>query len=124
MILVDTSIWVGHLNRGNAQLAALLDPGEVICHPHVIGELACGRIGNRREILGLLRALPQTPVAEHGELLHLIDTYRLWGQGLGWIDLHMLGAALLSASALWTADRALAGAAHSLGIAAVAHRPR
>jgi len=95
----------------------MLDAGEVLCHPFVIGELACGRLGNRREILGLLAALPQGRVADHAELLHLIDEHRLFGRGLGWIDIHLLGSGLLSACNLWTADRALQDASRRLGIA-------
>ncbi len=42
MILVDTSVWVSHFREGNAGLATLLTNGEVVCHPFIIGELACG----------------------------------------------------------------------------------
>ena len=90
MILVDTSIWVQHLSRGNARLAGMLNDGEVLCHPFVIGELACGGLRHRREILGLLEALPQAGVADHAELLHLMEHHRLYGRGLGWVDIHLL----------------------------------
>jgi len=115
---VDTSIWVHHLSRGEPRLIALLESGDVLCHPFVIGELACGRLGNRREILALLSALPQARVADHAELLHLIDEHRLYGRGLGWIDIHLLGSGLLSSCDLWTSDKALQEASRRLGIAA------
>ena len=124
MVLVDTSIWVDHLNRGNERLTRLLEDGLVVCHPYVIGELACGRLKNRREVLGLLQALPQAPVAEQEELLRLVDTHRLYGRGLGWIDIHLLGGALLSSCAIWTGDKGLIAAARALGIAAGNDRSR
>ncbi len=117
MVLVDTSVWVNHLRQGSPRLIALLQKGLVVCHPFVIGELACGHLRNRREILGLLSALPLARVAEHEEVLRLVDQHRLDGHGLGWIDKHLLGAALLSACTLWTSDRALDRAAGRLGIA-------
>jgi predicted nucleic acid-binding protein len=116
MVLVDTSIWVDHLSRGNDSLVDLLQEGLVACHPFVVGELACGRIRNRAEILGLLSALPQVRLAEHDELLSLVDRHRLFGRGLGWVDVHLLGSAHLSACTLWTLDKALADAAKMLGV--------
>lgn len=118
MVLVDTSIWVHHLRRGNARLTELLNGGAVLCHPFVIGELACGRMRDRRQILSLLAALPQARVAEHEELLHLVERHHLYGRGLGWIDIHLLGSGLLSSCDLWTSDRALRDAARALDIAA------
>jgi predicted nucleic acid-binding protein len=123
-VLVDTSVWVHHLNRGERQLAALLEAGEVLCHPFIIGELACGRLNNRLEILNLLAALPQSRIADHDELLHLIDERRLFGRGLGWIDIHLLGSGILSSCELWTSDKALDEASRRLGIAANIGRAR
>ena len=96
MILVDTSVWIDHLRRGNERLKSLLHDDQVLCHPFVIGELACGNLHNRNEVLYLLEALPGVPVADHTEVLHLIDAHRLYGQGLGWIDAHLLASALLT----------------------------
>ena len=50
----------------------------------------------------------------------LVDRYRLNGRGLGWIDVHLIASAMLAAQPLWTIDRALSKAAHSLGIASAA----
>ena len=124
MVLVDTSVWVDHLSRGNAPLVDLLNEGLVACHPFVIGELACGRLRNRVEILGLLTALPQARLAEQDELLGLIDRHRLFGRGLGWVDIHLLGSAYLSGCTLWSSDKALAEAARRLGVATEADGTR
>jgi predicted nucleic acid-binding protein len=117
-VLADTSIWVRHLSRGDSGLGKLLEAGEVLCHPFVVGELACGRIHNRVQVLGLLAALPQASVAGHDELMRFVERHRLYGHGLGWIDIHLLGSGLLSSCKLWTADKALREAASRLGIAA------
>ena len=117
MTLVDTSVWVDHLRRRNAALATLLDGGEAMCHPFVVGELACGTLRNRGEILRLLRHLPQAPIVEHDEVLAFVETHRLAGAGVGWVDVHLLAAAVLARAALWTLDRALGRAATRLGIA-------
>ena len=111
MTLVDTSIWVDHLRRGNDELRVLLNSGEALCHPFIIGELACGSIGSRSEVLDLLKALPQSAIAEHDEVLHFLHEKRLYGRGLGWIDLHLLASASLSKAKLWTTDRELKRAA-------------
>ena len=117
MILVDTSVWVDHLRQGIPLLGDLLATGQVATHPFVIGELACGNLANRREILTLLASLPSVKVASHAEALHLIETHRLQGSGLGWIDVHLLSAALLSQVGLWTRDRRLQAARKALAIA-------
>lgn len=116
MTLVDTSVWVDHLRRGVPRLAALLEEGSVLCHPFVAGELACGHLGQRDRVLGLLATLPQAPTASHDETLRLLRAHSLHGQGLGWIDVHLLASALLGHSALWTRDRRLAAAALRLGV--------
>lgn len=114
-MLVDTSVWVDHFRRGDAALAALLVRDEVECHPFIIGELACGRLRNRAEILALLAELPQTPLVEHDEALTFLHRHGLMGLGLGWIDIHLLSSALLGGISLWTRDRRLAAAARALG---------
>lgn len=119
MILVDTSVWVDHLRHGNARLAALLDEVQVTTHPFVVGELACGNLGNRAEILFLLQNLPRAPAAADDEVLHFIDQRRLMGRGIGYIDAHLLAAtALAGLDRLWTLDRRLATLADELGLKA------
>jgi hypothetical protein len=118
MILVDTSVWVDHLRSGNPHLETLLDEEQALCHPFVIGELACGNLRNRDEILSLLSALPDARMAEHEEVLRLLSEKHLHGQGLGWIDLHLLASARITACSIWTLDLPLRRAATSLKISA------
>ncbi len=115
-MLVDTSVWIDHLRRGNAALAGQLNEGEVWCHPFVLGELACGQLEDRSEVLSLLSALPQAPVAGHEEVLAFVNTNRLAGIGIGWVDVHLLAAARLAGIGLWTLDRPLKAAARQLGL--------
>ncbi|RKX30288.1 MAG: VapC toxin family PIN domain ribonuclease [Verrucomicrobia bacterium] len=118
MILADTSVWIDHLRKGDKELSALLNEGVVQCHPFVIGELACGNLTNRAEILSLLAALPSSSVASQDEALQLVEDRGLAGKGLGWVDVNLLASALLSKCTLWTRDKALAAAAGKLKITA------
>ena len=115
-MLVDTSVWVHHLRQGNAQLAARLEAEEVEIHPYVIGELACGNLSKRTEVLNLLAALPVVPIAGHDEVLAFIERRHLMGRGLGWIDVHLLASATLGSTTFWTADKRLATVARELGL--------
>jgi predicted nucleic acid-binding protein len=117
MVLVDTSVWVEHFRRGRPELAGLLDAGSVVCHPFVIGELACGNLKNRQEILELLQTLCTCSVATHEEVLHFIESHKLMGLGLGYIDVHLLASAKLSGVPLWTLHRSLKTAASRLDVA-------
>lgn len=117
MILVDTSVWVDHFRSGVALLGDLLEAGEIMTHPFVVGELACGKLANRSEIQRLLESLPTAAVASHTEALNALEQNALHGSGIGWIDVHLLCSALLSQVPLWTRDRKLHGAAKVLGIA-------
>jgi hypothetical protein len=116
MVLVDTSIWVAHLRRGDRHLERLLMDTEVICHPFIIGELACGNIVNRNEILSLLKSLPSAPVLEFDEFLFFIDENQLMRIGIGFVDVHILASAKLSGTPLWTADKKLNSAASNLSL--------
>ncbi len=117
MVLVDTSIWVAHLRRGDIGLEALLNEGEVVCHSFIIGELACGNLKNRSAILSLLQALPMAIPAEHEEVMQFIEKNSLMGKGLGYIDMHLLASAILSRVPLWTLDKKLKQVSLKLGIA-------
>lgn len=114
MTLVDTSVWIDHFRRRNAALAELLESGDVLGHPWIVGELACGRLRRRRDILALLAVLPQARSVEDEELLHFIETRRLFGKGIGWVDAQILASATLTGATLWTLDRALGGVAAAL----------
>ena len=115
-VLVDTSVWVDHLRRGNQTFSAMLEEGGVLCHPLVVGELACGNLRNRNEILELLLALPRAYSVTFEEALVFLGTENLHGRGLGWIDVQLLASAKLSACPLWTLDRRLAKAALESGV--------
>jgi len=117
MVIVDTSVWVGHLRSGNPRLASLLDQGEVVCHPAVIGELACGNLPRREETLRLFNDLPQAVVAGHDETMRFIESESLMGKGLGYVDVHLLASALLTGASLWTLDQPLRKAARKLAVA-------
>jgi len=116
MILPDTSIWIDHFRCENATLAALLVNGDVICHPFVIGEVACGALKERRRTLDWLAALESAPLADHDEVLALIDGHHLMATGLGWLDAHLLASTLLAGGRLWTLDAPLARAATQLSV--------
>ena len=116
MVLVDTSVWVVHLRDGNKRLEALLHEGHVLCHPLIIGELACGNLKNRGQILHFLQQLPMAAVAVHEEVLIFIERHALMGKGLGWIDTHLLASAFLSNVPLWTLDKPLDRILSSLGL--------
>ncbi len=114
MMIVDTSVWVNHLRAGNPRLASFLQKGLVLTHSHIIGELACGMLKNRSEILALLQTLPQAQIAEDHEVLHFLESQRLYGLGLGWVDSHLLASSQLTGCGLWTMDTALQTAAIKL----------
>jgi predicted nucleic acid-binding protein len=116
VVLVDTSVWVEHFRSGEPRLACLLDRGEVVCHPFVIGELACGNLPNRLKTLGLLMDMPQAAAAGHDEVIAFIETEGLIGAGLGYVDIHLLASARLSEVSLWTLDGPLRKAAGKLGL--------
>lgn len=116
MLLADTSVWVQHFRRGEPTLADRLAEGLVLMHPFVSGELACGNLKTRAAVLSSLSALPAATLASNIEVLQLIEQRRLWGRGLGWIDMHLLASALLSHCGLWTLDKKLAEAAADLGL--------
>jgi len=114
MVLVDTPIWVTHLRQGSRQLEKLLMGAEVMCHPFIIGELACGNLKNRNEIISLLQSLPMAPTIEFDEFLFFIDRNHLMGKGIGFVDVHLLASAQLTGVPLWTADKRLKSAADQL----------
>ncbi|MEW6169656.1 MAG: type II toxin-antitoxin system VapC family toxin [Pseudomonadota bacterium] len=117
MVLVDTSVWIDHLRKGDAALVAALEGGRVLMHPFVRGELACGKLSNRAGLLALLHDLPSAPVATDDEALGFIDRHALMGRGIGYIDVHLLASAALAApTRLWTRDRRLANVAVDLNL--------
>ena len=117
MILVDTSVWIDHLRRGEPQLVILLNQSQVLMDPLVIGELACGQLKARSQILELLHGLPPATQATHADVLHFIERHALHGRGIGYVDVHLCASAKLSGAQLWTRDKRLMEVAEVLGLA-------
>lgn len=117
MILVDSSVWVDHFRAVDPVLVELLSQGRVVTHPFVLGELACGNLRRRARTLADLRKLPSITVASDKDTYHLLESQRLWGTGLAWVDMHLLTSAIISEHQLWTHDQALRSAAERLKVA-------
>jgi len=110
-------VWVDHLRRGSDRLVELLEAGSVLAHPFVTGELACGNLSNRKQVLKHLKRLPHAAIASDAEVLAFIEAHRLMGRGVGYVDMHLLAAVSLSPGVrLWTRDRKLATLAGELAI--------
>jgi predicted nucleic acid-binding protein len=116
VILVDTSVWIRHLRSTDDRLVVLLEQDLVSCHPFVIGELAMGFLKQRATFLGLLDRLPASPLVSQQDVRTLVERRALHGTGLGWLDAHLLAAAVINHMQLWTLDRRLADAANDLGV--------
>jgi predicted nucleic acid-binding protein len=116
MVLVDTSVWVTHLRRGSRQLEELLMNGEVMCHTFIVGELACGNLQNRKEIITLLQSLPMAPTIDSDEFLFFVEENCLAGRGIGFVDIHLLASTQLADVPLWTTDKKLRSAAEDLKV--------
>ncbi len=114
MVPVDISVWINHLNKKDTKLIKLLEKGKVTTHSFIIGELSCGNIKNRTEILALLQNLPRISLLTLEEYLVFVEKNNLMGKGLGFVDIHLLGSSMLTGSKLFTYDKKLAEAADSL----------
>jgi len=117
VILVDSSLWIEHLRAGSPALVVALQSDQVCTHTYVIGELACGNIGNRQEVLELLQALPRLTAATDDELLFFIERHQLMGRGIGYIDVHLLAAAAINSARLWTREKRLKVIAEEMNLA-------
>lgn len=117
-VLADTSVWIDHWRQENRRLTQLLEHDTVVVHPFVLGEIALGHVTSRTAVLTDLATLDSPRVAEHEEVLALVERRRLWGRGIGWVDAHLLASALLDRIRLWTLDAPLDRVARELGVAA------
>ena len=118
MILADTSVWIDHLRAGDAELEALLNGSQVLMHSFVLGELACGNLRNRTEVLALLKDLPRAVLATDEEVLFFIERYALMGRGIGYVDAHLLAAVTLGGvTRIWTRDKRLRTVADAMALA-------
>lgn len=117
MILADTSVWIDHFRKSSKRLSSLLDAESVCTHPFILGELACGNIKNRKEIIALLHALPSADKVSEDEIFYFIEQHRLGGRGIGLIDIHLLASCFISKCSLYTIDRRLHEVAKDLNVA-------
>lgn len=108
-VLVDSSVWVAHFKHRDATLASLLLSDQVLTHPMILGELACGTPPEpRNKTLGDLRLLRQCHCASWDEVMGFIEREALYGLGCGWVDVNLLASALMTPAAqLWTLDKRL-----------------
>jgi predicted nucleic acid-binding protein len=117
-VLVDTSVWVDHFRLGNAALERLLIQDAVLCHPWVLGEIACGTPPARERTLVDLAALQMTKTASMQELMVFVERERLYGAGCGLVDLALLASVRITPGArLWTLDKRLDALAERFGVA-------
>ncbi len=117
MILVDTSVWIDHFRSTSRALVQLLTAGTVSMHPHIVGELACGHLARRHTTINLLQTLPKITAATDNEALTYLERHRLYGAGLGYIDLHLLASVAMDRGQLWTTDKRLQAQALRLRVA-------
>ena len=116
-VLADTSVWIDHLRHNTDQLPWLLNKGRIVTHDYIIGELALGSLKDRAEFLVRLQELPRILNASHTEVLELIEQQRLYAQGIGYTDAHLLASVLIDGVAkLWTLDKRLHQIAEQFGV--------
>lgn len=116
MVLVDTSIWIAHFKSEQEDLVALLEEGAVLTHPMIIGEISCGAMKHRKEIIQLMLRLPQAEILAMTEALSFIEDHQCYGKGIGWVDVHLLASAMLCSATLWSRDKSLMKLAKQLGL--------
>jgi predicted nucleic acid-binding protein len=117
MILADTSIWIGHFRKTLPALVRALDRREILIHPFVLSEIALGSMKQRGMVLRDLRALPAATVATSDEISAFIEAEKLYGRGIGYVDVGLLVSTRLTPGAkLWTRDTRLAAVASALSI--------
>ena len=116
MILVDTSVWIDHINASDSMLVNLLAEERVLAHPYVIGEISLGSLRNREVVLGALRDLPSAPIATPEEIFYLIEGEQLFNRGIGYVNTALLASARLRTGVtIWTRDKRLKQIADELG---------
>ncbi|MGL4402085.1 MAG: type II toxin-antitoxin system VapC family toxin [Luteolibacter sp.] len=115
-ILVDTCVWIDHFRQRNPLLAAMLEDGEVWCHPIIVGELSMGSLKNRQQTLIDLAKLNRPPIASFSETQRMVEARRLWGRGIQWNDANILASSVLAGVPLWTLDRRLKTISEEMGV--------
>lgn len=117
-VLIDTNIWIKHLQSENQQVTALLEDGRVVMHPFIAAELALGGLKDRALTLATVDTLPELPVADLEEVRSLIEIQKLYTTGIGLVDAQLIASLMIAKTpaALWTDDEALNGVAKKLGL--------
>lgn len=119
MILADTMVWADHIGQAEPILSDLLDLRRVVTHPYVTGELALGNLPDRKRMLSGFAKLPQAILADEIEVFGLIESARLFGTGVGYVDSHLIASTMLMPGcSIWTRDKRLLAVAERLGVAA------
>ena len=122
LILADSSVWLDHLRSNDPVMDQLAGEERLLMHTYVIGELSLGNLANRPAFLSRLRQIDAILKARDDDVFNLIETQRLSGSGIGWVDAHLLTSVVLAGDVkLWTRDRRLNAAAERLGRAAQLH---
>ncbi|MDO5055922.1 MAG: type II toxin-antitoxin system VapC family toxin [Lautropia sp.] len=116
-VLADTSVWVSHFRSADAELSRMLDNDQVLIHPLILMELACGTPpAPRQRTLALLRQLQCAREASVHEILDFIEREHLYGHGCGAVDISLLASTLITPETkLWTLDKRLNRLAQRLG---------
>ena len=117
MVLVDTSVWIRFLagrEPYSSGLDELLQRDEVVGHQMVFGELLIGDPGGRTKLLAEYALIHRAPLVDHDEVVQLVRGRRLHGRGVGWVDIHLIAAALVGGFQVWTADRSFAAVVKEL----------
>ena len=120
VILVDSSVWVDHLHRADEMLTRSARSGQVMTHPFVIGELAIGNLATaQRGVCTFCGSCSGSSWLAMTRSCASSSNERLFGVGLGYVDVHLLAAARLTPeTTLWTRDKRLSAAAERLSLAA------
>ena len=120
MVLVDTSVWIRFLSGREpyaSDLGALLRDDEVVGHDLVFGELLIGDRGGRTQFLATYEKMHQASTLPHQEVVAFVRGRRLFGRGVGWVDVHLLASAVVGRLQVWTADPRFSGIAEELRLA-------
>jgi predicted nucleic acid-binding protein len=120
MILVDTSVWIDHIDHSEPIMVELLLNDRVRIHPYVIGEISLGSLRDRATVIHALNDLPRVLVATPDEVFYLIEQQRLFSRGIGYVDASLLASAKLQPGVtIWTRDKRLKKIADELALCAV-----
>jgi predicted nucleic acid-binding protein len=118
-VLADSSVWVAHFRKSNGLLQSLLATDQVLCHPLIVLELACGTPpAPRGRTLGNLKKLQQSVIATTEEMLELLEREQFQDLGCGAVDMSLLASVLLTPDTLlWTLDKHLDDLATRMSVA-------